>query len=246
MLFILHNIEIKGLKGISNIVMEDISSKQYIKNKTTGDYKLKKDLDIESWVLLTDGTNLVDILNSPFVDKRCTFSNDIHEIYSIFGIEAARQSIITEIDEIMQDSYTNKRHTELLADVMTFRGLLAPINRQGINNGDIGPLAKCSFEDTTDQLLKAALFSEKDALNGVSANIMVGQTVPCGTGYFDVLLDEDKLIDNYDKLDKLDKDGVLEEEDVILSDDGEDIEDLLDLENEDDFCGDENFGFSIE
>jgi len=241
---ILHNIEIKGLKGISNIVMEDVSAKQFIKDPTTGDYVCKKDLDVESWILLTDGTNLVDVLNSQFVDNRNTFSNDIHEIYEILGIEAARQTIIKELDEIMQDSYTNKRHTELLADVMTFRGVLAPINRQGINSGDIGPLAKCSFEDTTDQLLKAALFSEVDTLNGVSSNIMVGQTVPCGTGYFDILLDEDKLINNYEKLDKQGVAGI-EDEDVVGSDE-DDIEQLLDAEEEDEFCGDDNFGFSIE
>jgi len=241
---ILHNIEIKGLKGISNIVMEEVASKQFVKNATTGDYECKKDIDMESWVLLTDGTNLVDILNSPYVDKRKTFSNDIHEIFRIFGIEAARESIIIEIDEIMQDSYTNKRHTELLADVMTFRGELAAINKQGINSGNIGPLAKCSFEDTTNQLLKAAIFSEVDTLNGVSSNIMVGQTVPCGTGYFDILLDEDKLINNYEKLDKED-DGDIEDEDVIYSDE-DDIEQLLDLEEDDEFCGDDNFGFSIE
>ena len=45
-------------------------------------------------------------------------------------------------------------------DVMTNKGYLTAINRQGINRGDVGPLAKCSFEDTTDQLMKAALFGE--------------------------------------------------------------------------------------
>ena len=240
---ILQNIEIKGIKGISNIVMEDNASKEYFIN-TEGDYVLKKDLDIESWILLTDGTNLVDVLNSPFVDKQKTISNDIHEIYAILGIEAARQTILTEIDAIMQDSYTNKRHTELLADVMTFRGVLAPINRQGINNSDSGPLAKCSFEDTTDQLLKAALFSEVDTLNGVSSNIMVGQTVPCGTGYFDIILDEDKLINNYENMDK-EGEGNMDDEEVVDSED-DDIEELLDTMDNDDFCAEDNFGFSIE
>jgi len=239
---ILRNVEIKGIKNISNIVMEDVSSKQYIDVNGTGDYKLKKDLDIESWVLLTDGTNLLDILNSPYVNKRTTLSNDLHEIFGILGIEAARTIIIKELDEIMEDTYVNKRHTELLADVMTFRGKLTPINRQGINSGDSGPLAKCSFEDTTDQLLKAGLFADVDTLKGVSANIMVGQTVPCGTGFYDILLDEEKLIDNYEKLNNDDP------EDVIYSDEDNDsdIEGLLDGGEEDEYCNDDNFGFSID
>ena len=125
---------------------------------------------------------------------------------------------------------------------MTFRGKLTPINRQGINSGDSGPLAKCSFEDTTDQLLKAGLFADVDTLKGVSANIMVGQTVPCGTGFYDILLDEEKLIDNYEKLNNDDP------EDVIYSDEDNDsdIEGLLDGGEEDEYCNDDNFGFSID
>ena len=59
----------------------------------------------------------------------------------------------------------------------------------------IGPLAKCSFEETTDQLFKAAIFGEVDNLKGVSANIMMGQIPPCGTGATEYLLDESKLVD---------------------------------------------------
>ena len=77
---------------------------------------------------------------------------------------------------------------------MTNRGTLMSIDRFGINRGNIGPLAKCSFEETTDQLFKAAIFGELDKLNGVSSNIMMGQIPPCGTGAIDILLDESKLI----------------------------------------------------
>ena len=69
------------------------------------------------------------------------------------------------------------------------------IDRFGINRDmDIGPLAKCSFEETTEQIFKAAIFGEKDNLDGVSANIMMGQLIPCGTGNTKILLDEMKLL----------------------------------------------------
>ena len=89
-------------------------------------------------------------------------------------------------------SYINNRHIELLCDVMTNKGYMSAINRQGINRGDTGPLAKCSFEDTTDQLIKAGIFGEKDKLNGVSSNIMMGQTIKAGTGMCNIYLDEKK------------------------------------------------------
>jgi len=58
-------------------------------------------------------------------------------------------------------------------------------------------LAKCSFEETTDQLFKASIFGELDKLNGVSANIMMGQIAPCGTGSSEIYLDESKLMELY-------------------------------------------------
>ena len=91
--------------------------------------------------------------------------------------------------------YINNRHIELLCDAMTCKGELTSINRQGINRGDVGPLAKCSFEDTTDQLIKAGIFGEIDYLEGVSSNIMMGQKIHAGTNNCEILLDEEKLMD---------------------------------------------------
>ena len=59
---------------------------------------------------------------------------------------------------------------------------------------DVGPLAKCSFEETTEQIFKASIFGELDNLDGVSANIMMGQLIPSGTGDTKILLDEMKLL----------------------------------------------------
>lgn len=39
------------------------------------------------------------------------------------------------------------------------------------------------------------MFSEKDNMNGVSENIMLGQLAPLGTGSFGLMLDEEKLAD---------------------------------------------------
>ena len=83
----------------------------------------------------------------------------------------------------------------LLCDTMTNKGYLMSIDRFGINRDrDIGPLAKCSFEETTEQIFKASIFGEIDKLEGVSANIM-GQIIPAGTGESMVFLDEMKLLD---------------------------------------------------
>jgi DNA-directed RNA polymerase beta' subunit len=83
----------------------------------------------------------------------------------------------------------------LLIDTMTYKGQLMSIDRHGINRGDIGPLAKSSFEESTDMLINASIFAEYDKVNGVSANVMLGQQPPCGTGDSRVLIDEEHMME---------------------------------------------------
>ena len=150
------------------------------------------------WLVDTIGTNLQEILSFDEVDTVNTFSNDIIEAYNIFGIDAAKQLLINEINEVLDaaGNYVNYRHVSLLCDFMTNKGHLVSIDRFGINRDiDLGPLAKCSFEETTEQIFKAAVFGEKDTLEGVSSNIMMGQLIPSGTGDTSILLDEMKLLD---------------------------------------------------
>ena len=67
------------------------------------------------------------------------------------------------------------------------------IFRHGINNDDIGPIAKASFEETPEMFLKAARHAELDAVRGVSANVMCGQEGFFGTSAFQVVLDIEEM-----------------------------------------------------
>ena len=149
----------------------------------------------KEWVLETDGRDLSEVLASPLVDNRRTQSNDICETLRVLGVEAARRKLYEELKEVLKESSINPRHLLLLVDTMTLGGGLQSINRHGINRGDIGPLAKCSFEETTDMLTNAAMFADVDRVNGVSASIMLGQVPPGGTGGVHPLLDETLLTD---------------------------------------------------
>jgi DNA-directed RNA polymerase beta' subunit len=144
----------------------------------------------------TSGTNLVEVLGMPEVDVARTTSNDVCEIYDVLGVEAARNALFNALRNVMwatDKDNVNQRHMALLVDVMTNRGTLQQVNRYGINRGEIGPLAKCSFEQTTEMLVKAGAFSELDKINGVSANIMLGQIAPCGTGDCRIVMDDEML-----------------------------------------------------
>jgi len=189
---LLNDLELSGIRYIENAAMSKYEHVTYY-DEETNNYIKKPE-----WVIDTTGSNLLEIFNHPAVDTFKTFSNDIHEVLNVFGIEAARALIINEIHDIFEQSSSNVnfRHLALLADVMTNKGYIMSIDRHGINKSNRGPLAKCSFEETPDIILKAALFAEVDNINGVSSNIMLGQEPKIGTGSIDILFDEEKYFES--------------------------------------------------
>jgi len=184
---LLHNIIIRGVKNINKVILRKIKDTMV---ESAGAYK-KQDI----WVLDTVGTNMMDVLALDYIDPTRTFSNDIVEVYKVFGIEAARQTIYNELAEVIEfdGTYINYHHLSILCDRMTFTNKMISIFRHGINNDNIGPIAKASFEETPEMFLKAARHAELDMMRGVSANVMCGQEGLFGTNAFQVVLDMDEM-----------------------------------------------------
>jgi DNA-directed RNA polymerase II subunit RPB1 len=185
---LLQNIVLRGTKGINKVILRKILDNVVEHN---GTFK-KQDI----WVLDTIGTNLLDVLGLDFIDNKRTLSNDIVEIYNVLGIEAARQAIYNELVDVVEfdGTYINYHNYSVLVDRMTFTHKLISIFRHGINNDNIGPIAKASFEETPEMFLKAARHAELDTLRGVSANVMCGQEGFFGTSAFQVVLDIEESI----------------------------------------------------
>jgi len=184
---LLQNIVLRGIKGINKVILRKIKDNMVESN---GIYK-KQDI----WVLDTIGTNLLDVLGLDFIDNTRTFSNDIVEIYNTLGIEAARQSIYNELVDVIEfdGTYINYHNFSVLVDRMTYTYKMISIFRHGINNDNIGPIAKASFEETPEMFLKAARHAELDTFRGVSANVMCGQEGFFGTSAFQIVLDIEEL-----------------------------------------------------
>jgi DNA-directed RNA polymerase II subunit RPB1 len=203
---LLQNIVIRGIKNINKVILRKIKDNVV---ETMGSYK-KQDI----WVLDTVGTNILDVLALDYIDSKRTFSNNIIEVYDVFGIEAARQTIYNELTEVIEfdGTYINFHHLCMLCDRMTFTNKLISIFRHGINNDNIGPIAKASFEETPEMFLKAARHAELDTMRGVSANIMCGQEGLYGTNSFQVVLDleEMKKLENVVAYEKQDDELAIE------------------------------------
>lgn len=161
---------IQGVRGVDKtIVLKE-------KNREAG---------TEEFVIKTTGTNLKSVIKLPEVDGTRTTTNDIKEIGRVLGIEAARNAIVQEVFDVLvtrNDINVDIRHILLLADLMTYDGDIKGIVRSGITRGKTSPFARAAFEETTKHLLDAAFNSEKELLQGVVENIIVGQPIKVGTG----------------------------------------------------------------
>lgn len=141
-------------------------------------------------VIHTEGSNLGSVLKMEGIDEVRTITNDIHEIENVLGIEAARNAIIREAQNTMEEQglTVDVRHIMLVADMMTADGSVKSIGRHGISGEKASVLARASFEETGKHLLRASIRGEIDHLTGIIENIIIGQPIPLGTGSVGVIM----------------------------------------------------------
>jgi DNA-directed RNA polymerase subunit A" len=154
---------VKGVSGIKRSVV--------IKGK--GEYFIR-----------ASGFNIKDLMKLKRVDPSKIYTNSVMEIEKTFGIEAARNAIVREMQTVMelQGIAVDIRHIMLLADAMTSDGKVKSIGRHGLSGEKAGVMGRAAFEETIKHLVHASIVAEDDNLVGVTENIIVGQTIPIGTG----------------------------------------------------------------
>jgi len=165
---------IKGVKGVKRVIIRKEGAQS----------------GKEEYVLYTEGTNLSQVIKVLGVDPTRTISNNIHEICETLGIEAARNSLIREARNVLEEQGLDVdiRHIMLVADLMTRTGEIRQIGRHGISGEKESVLARAAFEVTVKHLLDASVAGEEDLLNGITENVIVGQTIPLGTGFIDLYM----------------------------------------------------------
>ena len=227
---IVYQVLLKGYNGINKVSLNKKQNEIYNDDKGTFD-------KIVEWVIDSDGTNLMEILANPNIDSTRTISNDIREIHSVLGIEAARNALAHELVNIIGEGSMNYRHLSLLIDTMTYKGSLMSIDRHGINRNSTSALSKSSFEESVDMLINGSIFSEYDNISGISPQVMLGKVPNCGSGNFDIVLDEEYMVELMKSVDKKRlkkiakdlkpiKEFDINEEEVIEEAEEEDIENM--------------------
>ena len=154
---------VSGVKGVPQVIVS------------------KRDRD---FVILTNGSNLKEILEIKGVNRDKVFSNDIHDVKNVLGVEAARLTIINEIKNVIQTQGLdiNERHLQLVADAMTSSGVVKGVTRMGIITDKASILARATFETPDKQFVNATIKGAEDELKSVIENILLNQPIPVGTG----------------------------------------------------------------
>jgi DNA-directed RNA polymerase subunit A' len=142
------------------------------------------------WIIRTDGSNLPRVLEIVGVDPTRTTTNNLHEIERTLGVEAARNAIVKEAMGVLEEQGLDVdiRHIMLVADIMTATGSIRQIGRHGVSGGKPSVLARAAFEITVPNIVEAAIKGEVDPLKGVTENVIIGQTIPIGTGLVEIYM----------------------------------------------------------
>lgn len=141
------------------------------------------------WIIKTFGSNFIKILEYDEIDVMRSYTNNIHEVAAVLGVEAARNAIIKETKATMQQQGldVDDRHIILVADTMTFTGEIKAIGRYGVAGMKPSILTRAGFEETIKHLIRASVRQEEDNFDAIFDNVMVNQQVPIGTGMFELI-----------------------------------------------------------
>ena len=163
-------IPIKGIRNVTRVVV-------------------MKDRE-DRYFLQSEGSNYSELLRIPGVDPTRCYTTDINQIAETLGVEAARNALIRESLFVMKEQGldVDKRHVMLVSDLMTHTGEIQQIGRHGVSGKKSSVFARAAFEVTVKHLLDAAIHGEYDPLEGITENVIVGQTIALGTGIVDLTM----------------------------------------------------------
>lgn len=174
---------IRGIEGILNANVVEM-----IRNELTADGSIKRAKGV--YGISTNGTNMRAIMQYNDVDCTQLQTDAIQEVYAMFGIEAARQKIINELQNLADKC--NYRHYSIYADEMTYTGIVTSIEKAGLSHREpSNKLLRIGFSSPIQVIEEAGLANSTDIISGITAPLLVGSTPRIGTLYNRIVIDED-------------------------------------------------------
>lgn len=172
---------IRGVKGIISTQIVEVM-RSVIKEDGSVGSEMKQIYAID-----TDGSNLEDILDNPFVDPYRTQTDSIMEMAEMYGIECARAKIISELSTLMDA--TSAAHLTVYADVMTSTGIITSVERAGTaHRNRTNVTQRASYGAPIQVLREAAIYGYTNKINDVTGALATGTVPQVGTTYHNVTI----------------------------------------------------------
>jgi hypothetical protein len=166
---------IRGVNGVINT-----SVVKMLRNRVGADGSIGRVDNI--WGIKTNGTNIGGIISNKYVDKYNVLTDAIMETYRMFGVEAARQRIISELRALVDSC--NHRHYMVYANEMTYTGKVTSIESSGLKTRESNNvLLRIGFSSPMSTLEEASINCMEDAVTGVSAPVLMGRVPSVGSLY---------------------------------------------------------------
>ncbi len=174
----------KGDVDLSNLYKVKQKAKSVIVRGISGVTQVLPTKRDNRYVIMCAGSNLKEVFKMKEVDAKLTISNNLFEIADLLGVEAAKQAIINEVWDVLENQGLDidVRHAMFLSELMTHNGVVKGITRGGISGEKESVLARASFETPLKHIVNASLRGEVDHIRSVIENVMINQPIPVGTG----------------------------------------------------------------
>ena len=187
---------IRGIKGIIRAVPSKIS--KYAVSET-GDL-IRQD----RYAINTVGTNLYNALLHTAVDQTCAITTSIGDTYKLYGIEAARDKIISETRGFMTTTTPNLRHLYIYADEMTRTGKVTSLERGGLSIREHNNvLLRAAYGSPIQVFQEATLAGAKSKVTGISGPQLLGAIPQIGTIYNTLVVNEEFIKANSVSIDSI-------------------------------------------
>lgn len=173
----------KNLRAIRNLAVQ-VNKLTVNGIEGAGRAVVQQDTKTGEFFVVTNNSNLASIMQIEGVDRSRIYTNDIFEVYRIFGVEAARKIIAGELKTTLREQgiSVDERHFFLLSDAMVASGEIKNVGRRGLSGEKNSVFARAAYEETVKHLITAAAFGEIDPMKGVTENVIVGKQILLGTG----------------------------------------------------------------
>lgn len=185
------------VRGIDNILIASVvkSNRSFIDKDGSVNNK-------PIFIIKTIGTNMSAILENPYLEIDKCQTDSIKEIEELYGIEAARQKLCTELEGFIPNM--NQAHYTVYADEMCSTGVVTGISKPGLDKRESkNVLLRTSYSFMTQVLKSAAINGKNNKVYGMSAPLMIGRSPYIGSSYNSVAVDYEFVQNNVQSIEDI-------------------------------------------